>query len=108
MNSKLYHQLQLATLCLGTLTTAFAQAPPGVIKIIREEVRTGRDAMHEKNEAGYVKAFSKAGYVNYLGLTPVSGPREAWFLEYYPSFAAVESARDLSHKGTRQVGTGTS
>ena len=88
------------TVCIGMTvsTTALAQAPPQIIKIIREEVRPGHDASHEMNEAGYVKALSKAGYVNYLGMTTVSGPREAWFLEYYPSYAGVEEARALGDK----------
>src|SRR5258708_7471325 len=91
------------TACIGITASvpARAQMPPGpppVIKIIREEVRPGRDASHEKNEAAYVKALSKAGFGNYLGMTTVSGPREAWFVEAYPSYAAVEAARVLTDK----------
>jgi hypothetical protein len=90
----------LLTVCVGMTASvlALAQAPPPVIKIIREEVRVGHDASHAINEAAYVKALSKAGYVNYLGMTAVSGPREAWFLEYYPSYAGVEAARALGDK----------
>ena len=73
-------------------------AAGAAIKIIREEVRMGHDASHEKNEAGYVRALSKAGYPNYVGMTTVSGPREAWFIEFYPSYAAVEAARVLTDK----------
>ena len=92
-----------ATVCVGLTATipAWAQAParpPQIIKIIREEVRVGHDASHEKNEAGYVRALSKAGYANYVGMTAVSGPREAWFIEGYPSYAAVEAARVLTDK----------
>ena len=75
-----------ATVCVGVTATIPARAqtpagPPQIIKIIREEVREGHDASHEKNEAGYVRALSKAGYANYVGMTAVSGPREAWFVE---------------------------
>jgi hypothetical protein len=86
--------------CIGMTASvlALAQAPPQIIKIIREEVRTGHDASHEVTEAGYVKALSKAGYANYVGMTALAGPREAWFMEYYPSYAAVEAARALGSK----------
>lgn len=91
------------TVCIGITAPvpAVAQDPAGpsqIIKIIREEVRPGHDASHERNEAGYVKALSKAGYANYVGMTTISGPREAWFLEGYPSYAAVEAARVLTDK----------
>jgi hypothetical protein len=92
-----------ATVCVGVTAPIPARAqppagPPPIIKIIREEVRMGHDASHEKNEAGYVRALSKAGYPNYVGMTTVSGPREAWFIEFYPSYAAVEAARVLTDK----------
>jgi hypothetical protein len=92
-----------ATVCVGVTSTIPARGqapagPPQIIKIIREEVRVGHDASHEKTEAGYVRALSNAGYANYIGMTAVSGPREAWFLEGYTSYAAVEAARVRTDK----------
>ena len=96
--SALYFLPTTVLIGMATSIPALAQAPPQIIKIIREEVRPGRDAPHEQNESDYAKALKKAGYVNYLGMTTVSGPREAWFLEYYPSYAGVETARALTDK----------
>lgn len=72
--------------------------PSAVIKVIREDIKPGRDAAHEMVEAGYVRTLSKAKYPHYFALTPVSGPSEVWFIEGYPSFEAVGSAREMVDK----------
>jgi len=68
-------------------------APPKVLVIYREEVKSGMSAAHAKVEAGWPKAFAKAGSTNYyLGMTSRSGPIEAWFLEPHDSYAAFEKS----------------
>jgi hypothetical protein len=76
---------------------AQVQGPPPVLQIIRETVKEGKGAAHERAEAEYVQAFRKAkseGY--YLAVSTVSGANEVWFLGGYPSFAAVEKIRQES------------
>jgi hypothetical protein len=65
--------------------------PPALLQIEREEVRPGRGAAHAANEAAWAAAFVKAqSPVQWLGMTTVSGPTEAWFLTAHESFAALE------------------
>jgi len=67
--------------------------PPKVIRIMREEIKQGRDAAHEKTETAYVKAAVKYKYPNYtLGMNLISGPTEAWFVEAHDSFKSLENA----------------
>jgi len=68
--------------------------PRKVIKVIREEIKPGHEAAHERIETGYVRAFAKTKYPNYLALTTLTGSSEAWFIEPYDSYAAVGDARE--------------
>src|SRR5215468_8286461 len=93
--------LLLPTICLlitvAALTAAQTPAPadpPAVLQIFREEIKQGKNALHETVEVGYVQAFTKAKWpTGYLGMTSVSGPNEAWFLVPFDSFAAFEKDR---------------
>jgi hypothetical protein len=70
--------------------------PPTILQIEREEVRPGKGAAHAVNEKAWAAAYVKAqSPVQWLGMTTVSGPNEAWFLTGHDSFAAVEK-NDLS------------
>ena len=63
--------------------------PPKVLQILREEVKAGRAAAHQKWETGWPRAFAKANWpTNYLTVVSVTGPSEAWFMTGYESFAA--------------------
>lgn len=74
--------------------TSQLQAPPKVLQLFREEVKPYMNAAHEKSEAGWPKALAKVKSPYYwLGLTSMSGPSEAWFLNGYDSFAAIEQAQ---------------
>lgn len=78
-------------LCFGSSPPLAAEAPPKVLQIIREEVKPGKGAAHEKVEVGWPAAFRKAnspGY--YIAMTAVSGPNEAWFVGAWDSFGAAE------------------
>lgn len=67
-------------------------APPKVLAIFREEVKPGRGAAHEANEAGWPAAFTKAQWpVPSLAVTSITGPSEAWFFTGYPSLEAMEA-----------------
>lgn len=76
---------------LASAQEAPRTGPPKVLQVIREEVKVGKGAAHEKVEAGYVHAFAKANWPeHYLAMTSVYGPPEAWFLLGYDSFAAID------------------
>ena len=53
---------------------AQAQGPPPVLQILRETLKEGKGASHERTEAEYVQAFRKSkseGY--YLAVSSLSG-----------------------------------
>ncbi len=65
--------------------------PPPVLQIMREVIKEGKGAAHEKTETEFVRAFRKAKFPgHYLALTAMSGMGEVWFLDPYPSFATWE------------------
>jgi hypothetical protein len=69
-------------------------SPPPVLQIYREEVKPGKTAAHEAVEAAIVRVFAREQYpTNWLGMTAISGPNEAWFTVPYDSFAALEKDR---------------
>jgi len=85
-----------ACLLLSCAALGFAQQPPGppkVLRIYREEVKPGRNPAHEKVEAAWARA-NRAGKspAHYIGMTYVSGPNEAWFIEGHDSLASAERA----------------
>jgi hypothetical protein len=78
---------------LGSITTAPAQglpkSQPKLLTIIREEVKTGRNADHSKAEASWPAAFEKAKSTDYyIGMSSMTGPNEAWFIIPADSHAA--------------------
>jgi len=81
-----------AAYCISAPAQQFEPAP--VIQVIREVVKEGRGAAHERAETDYVRAFRKAkSKFHYLALSSASGANEAWFIVHYPSFAGAEAAR---------------
>jgi hypothetical protein len=78
--------------------------PPTILQIEREEVRPGKGAAHAVNEKAWAAAYVKAqSPVQWLGMTTVSGPAEAWFLTGHDSFAALEK-NDLSTDANPTLG----
>jgi hypothetical protein len=70
-------------------------APPPLLQIFREEVKVGRVGAHTQTEAGWPRAFAKAGIKNYyFAITTVYGPQEAWFLEGHQSMAEIQDANE--------------
>jgi hypothetical protein len=83
--------LSLAAASWGGPGAAAQDAPPPYLQIFREEVKVGRTGPHVAAEAGWPRAFAKAGTKNYyLGMTTTYGPSEAWFLEGQGSIAEIE------------------
>ncbi len=64
---------------------------PRFLRIVREDVKSGKGPEHAKIEAAYARAFAKAGFTNYIGMESISGPNQAWFLEAFDSWASIES-----------------
>jgi hypothetical protein len=69
--------------------------PPNLLLIYREEVRPGKGAAHATNEHAWATAFTKGqAPIQWLAMTSLSGPSEAWFLSRYDSYAAFQKSED--------------
>jgi hypothetical protein len=93
--------VSLGILVCGVAAVAGAQAPehsgpPPVLSIVREEIKPGRMAAHEKLNVAYVSAMTKtSSQSNWLGLVPISGDdNSTLFLSAFDSFATVEDRRN--------------
>jgi len=84
----------VSSLAFAAVSMVMAQSPgpSPVLRFIREDLKPGKGAAHEKAEAAFVRAFSKTKYPNYTALVSLSGPTHALFLERFDTFAAVEQA----------------
>lgn len=91
-----------ASVLLITLFPAAGQEAPSlpkVLRIVREEVKQGKGAAHEKVEASWAKASAKYKYPAYdLGCEVLAGPSEVWFFEGHPSMMSFQNATDLIAK----------
>src|SRR3569832_223766 len=68
-----------------------ARPAPKVLQIYREMVKPGKSAAHEKLEAGWPKAYKASkNPAQYLAMTAITGPSEAWFVSGYDSYEAWE------------------
>lgn len=85
----------LAIACIAYAASASAQgglptSQPNYLTIVREEVKLGRSADHERIEAGWPAAYEKASspdyYVAYVSTT---GRSEAWFVAPFDSHKAM-------------------
>ncbi len=92
-------QVQLFSLAGGILLAATlplaaqtATDPPPVLRIIREDIKEGKGAGHAKSENAFMHEAARLKYpANIIGMTTVTGPSQAWFLEAHASFSAIES-----------------
>lgn len=72
---------------------ALPTAQPGMITIVREQVKVGHNADHEKVEASYAAASEKAKVPEfYLALNSMTGPNEAVFISPFASHTALGEA----------------
>jgi len=82
-----------AGVMLGALSPLPAQqptTPPAVLRIVREDIREGKEAAHQKSENTFMMEAARAKYpANILGLTSITGTSQAWFLESHDSFEAI-------------------
>ncbi len=87
-----------AGLLLSGATLVYSQSPepPRLLRIFREDIKSGKNSAHEKVESAYVRAFSKSGYPSYLGLDSATGTNQAWFLESYDSYESMDKAIHLA------------
>lgn len=70
-----------------------------VIRIIRETIREGHSAAHERVETDWARAARRAKLkTHYIALGSVAGANEVWFIEAHPSFAGVEAAENEVEK----------
>jgi hypothetical protein len=71
-----------------------APQPPKVLLIVREDIKEGKGAVHEQSESRFMRAAAAAKFpANILGLNSITGTAQAWFLEAYDSFEAIEKSR---------------
>jgi hypothetical protein len=72
---------------------AQTSGPPQVLRIIRQSIKPGAGAEHEKIGANIARGVARAKYpANFLALSSISGLPETWILESHDSFASVEAA----------------
>ena len=69
------------------------------MRIIREDIKPGKSAAHEKTEAAFARALSKSKYPNYTAVVNLTGPSHALFLERYDSFASLGETIEMSNSG---------
>jgi len=84
--------------------TADPEAPPPVLNVYREELKSGKMTAHERMGSAWNALFSKANpEVAWLGLTPVAGDDGVvLYLEGFPSFAAAEASRNKTEAALNQ------
>lgn len=83
-------------LSAAALTHAQTTEPSRLMRIVREDIKSGKSAAHERVEAAYARAFSKGGYPSYIGMDAMTGATQAWFIEPYASYESMEKAIQAS------------
>jgi hypothetical protein len=80
----------------GSSNDKNAKGPAPILEIMRERVKPGRDAAHEKNEAMYPVLFRKMNFPYYaIGMTAISGRSEAWWLAPVDKYTDFSKAEEL-------------
>ena len=76
-----------------------APQPPKVLLIVREDIKEGKSAAHEKSESQFMRAAAAAKFpANILGMNAITGTAQAWFLESYDSFESIGKSRAAMEK----------
>jgi len=95
MKTKLFVLAAAGILCAAVVPLAAqtTQAdPPAVLRIVREDIKEGKGSAHRNSENAFMLEAALAKYpANILGMTSMTGPDQAWFLEGHDSFGAVET-----------------
>lgn len=87
----------LASLAFSGASQVFAQEPAAYLKIIREDIKSGKTTAHQKSEMGFARAFSKTKYPNYVAWETITGPTQAWFVEPYNNYEGIEDGFRISN-----------
>ena len=78
---------------VAAAAAAQTSTPPQVLRIIRQTIKPGAAAEHEKIGANVARGVARAKYpANFLAINSMSGLPETWILESHDSFASVEAA----------------
>src|SRR5581483_5904038 len=94
-----FRSLCVTGLLCGAALAQTASELPRVIRIYREDIKEGKYGAHEKTESNFMQAAAKAKYpAHILGMTAMTGPNQAWFLEEHDSFASVGDAEAFFEK----------
>ena len=73
--------------------------PPRILRIIREDIKEGKGAAHERSESQFMRAAAAAKFpVNIIGMNSMSGTSQAWFLEAHDSFESIGKAEAVMEK----------
>jgi hypothetical protein len=97
MQSLGFRILATGILCSSaSLVLAQSPEPPRIIRIFREDIKSGKGVAHQKVEMGYVRAFSKTKYSKYLAIVGITGTSQAWFLEMHDSWASIGDSIKLA------------
>jgi hypothetical protein len=82
--------LLCSTLLSLVQTQGLPATQPSLITIIREEVKVGRGAEHQRLESGWPAAFARANSPDYyLAMTSMTGLNEAWYIIPATSHTAI-------------------
>lgn len=87
--------LLLAAVCLLASLNSLAQqaapaGPPNVLQIFREEVKAGHRGAYLQSAAAWPVAFRKANFPgHYIGLRPMTGNNEFWYLAGNESLTSI-------------------
>ena len=87
----------LASLVFSGASHVLAQEPAPYLRIIREDIKSGKATAHQKSEMAFVRAFSRTKYPHYVAWETMTGPSQAWFLEQYNNYAGIEDALSISN-----------
>ena len=97
MKRTVFHVVAAGFLLSGTwLIQAQSEEPSHLLRIFREDIKSGKGAAHEKVESAYVRAFSKSGYPGYLAWENLTGASQAWFVERHDSYESIGKAMLLA------------
>jgi len=97
MNSAVIRVLATGLLfSAAAVTQTQSTEPSRLMRIVREDIKSGKGAAHERVESAYARAFSKSPYPTYLGMDTMTGQTQAWFIERYDSYELMEKAIQAS------------
>ncbi|HVO97533.1 MAG TPA: hypothetical protein VMT15_05670 [Bryobacteraceae bacterium] len=86
----------LASLVFTGASHVLAQEPSAYLRIIREDIKEGKSAAHQKTEMAFARAFAKTKIPNYTAWDAMSGPSQVWFVDRYDDYAGIEAESKIA------------